>query len=114
MVVADGFTRAIAGTGPVFLAFLVPHVLAGLTAVASGAAVMASRKGTRRHARTGAAYFWAISALAATSAGLTAIRGSRDLSLLVLGVLALALAGAGRHARRPLPPRWRANSDLAP
>jgi hypothetical protein len=31
MAVAPGFARAIAGTGPVFAAFLVPHILAGLT-----------------------------------------------------------------------------------
>jgi len=33
MAVAPGFARAIAGTGPVFAAFLVPHILAGLTAI---------------------------------------------------------------------------------
>lgn len=45
------FARAIAGTGPVFAAFLVPHILAGLTAI--------SRKGTERHVRAGTAYFGA-------------------------------------------------------
>lgn len=62
------------GTGPVFAAFLVPHILAGLTAISSGALVMVSRKGTERHVRAGTAYFWAITVLAATAAGLTAIR----------------------------------------
>jgi hypothetical protein len=66
MAVAPGFARAIAGTGPVFAAFLVPHTLAGLTAI--------SRKGTERHVRAGTAYFGAITVLAATAAGLTAIR----------------------------------------
>jgi uncharacterized membrane protein len=74
MAAAPGFARAIAGTGPVFAAFLVPHILAGLTAISSGALIMVSRKGTERHMRAGTAYFWAITVLAATAAGLTAIR----------------------------------------
>ncbi len=94
--------RAIAGTGPVFLAFLIPHMLAGLTVTVTGAVVMVSPKGTRRHVRTGTAYFWAMAVLVATAAGLTAIRGSRDLPVFLLGLLALALASAGRHARRQL------------
>ena len=115
MVSADGFTRAIAGTGPVFAALLIPHILAGLTAVASGAMVMVSRKGTRRHVRAGTAYVWALAVLVTTAAGLTAIRGTRDLGVFLLGVLALALAGAGRHVRRhPRARPWRAWPGHAP
>ena len=66
MAVAPGFARAVAETGPVFAAFLVPHILAGLTATSSGALVMVSRKGTESHVRAGTAYFWAITVLAAT------------------------------------------------
>ncbi len=107
--ITPGFAPAIAGTGPVFVAFLIPHILAGLTAIASGAVVVVSRKGTRRHVRTGTIYFWAIAVLAATAAGLTAIRGSRDLTVFLLGVLALALASTGRRARRhPRARPWRA------
>lgn len=102
MALTPGFARAIAGTGPVFLAFLVPHILAGLAATATGAVVMVSRKGTRRHVRTGTAYFWAMAVLVVTAAGLTAIRGPRDLPVFLLGALALVLAGAGRRARRQL------------
>lgn len=75
MAITPGFARAIAGTGPVFAAFLIRHILAGLTALASGALAMVSRKGTRLHARIGTGYFWAIAVLAATAAGLTTIRG---------------------------------------
>jgi len=99
-VVTPGFARAVAGTGPAFLVFLIPHILAGLTATAVGAAFVVSRKGTRRHVRMGTAYFWALAVLVVTAAGLTAIRGLRDLPVFGLGVLALTLAGAGRHVRR--------------
>ena len=82
-----------------FIAVLIPHIMAGLTALSSGAVVIVSRKGTAWHVRAGTTYFWAIAALAATAAGLTAVRGVRDLPVLGLGLLALALAAAGRHAR---------------
>jgi hypothetical protein len=59
--------------------------------------------------RAGATYFWAIALLTATAAGLTAVRGARDLPVFGLGLLALALAAAGRHARRQPGARlWRA------
>jgi hypothetical protein len=100
IAITPGFAPAIAGTGPVFLAFLIPHILAGLTATAAGVAVIVSRKGTRRHFRMGTAYFWALAGLVVTAAGLTVIRGPRDLPVFGLGVLALTLAAAGRRARR--------------
>ncbi|MGC1287085.1 MAG: hypothetical protein WA895_29555, partial [Streptosporangiaceae bacterium] len=95
--VGPGPPPAVASSGPVFTAFLIPHIVAGLTALSSGAAVLVSRKGTGRHVRAGSTYFWAIALLAATAAALTAVRGARDLPVLGLGLLALALAAAGRH-----------------
>lgn len=107
--VGPGPPPAVASSGPVFTAFLIPHIVAGLTALSSGAAVLVSRKGTGRHVRAGSTYFWAIALLAATAAALTAVRGARDLPVLGLGLLALALAAAGRHARRQPGARlWRA------
>ena len=107
--VGGGPPPAVARAGPTFTAFLVPHIMAGLTALSSGAAVLVARKGTAWHMRAGATYFWAIALLAATAAGLTAVRGARDLPVLGLGLLALALAAAGRHARRQPGARpWRA------
>jgi uncharacterized membrane protein len=115
LAITPGFARAIAGTGPAFAVFLVPHILAGLTALTSGAAVLVARKGTRWHVRAGSLYAWALAALVVTAAGLTAIRGLRDLPVLLLGALALALAGTGRHARRhPLSRPWRAWPGHAP
>jgi hypothetical protein len=93
--VEGGPPAAVARAGPAFAAFLVPHIMAGLTALSSGAAVLVARKGTAWHVRAGATYFWAIALLAATAAGLTAVRGARDLPVLGLGLLALALAAAG-------------------
>jgi hypothetical protein len=43
-----------------FSAFLVFHILAGLTCVVTGAGAAASRKGPRRHPRLGTVYYWAL------------------------------------------------------
>ena len=98
--VGPGPPPAVARAGLLFTAFLVPHIVAGLTALSSGAVILISRKGTGWHVRAGATYFWAIALLVATAAGLTAVRGARDLPVFGLGLLALALAAAGRHVRR--------------
>ena len=39
----------VGSTAPVFLAFLAVHVIAGLTAVLTGAIAALTRKGSRRH-----------------------------------------------------------------
>lgn len=98
MAVAPGFARAIAGTGPVFAAFLVPHILAGLTAISSGALVMVSRKGTERHVRAGTAYFWAITVLAAT--GFTST-DSASMAMSVLTGIAMLSYAANLYLLRP-------------
>jgi hypothetical protein len=100
MAAAPGFARAIAGTGPVFAAFLVPHILAGLTAICSGALVMVSRKGTERHVRAGTAYFGAITVLAATgftSAG----AGSASMAMSVLTGIAMLCYAANLYLLSP-------------
>jgi hypothetical protein len=100
---------AVARAGPVFIAVLVPHIIAGLTALSSGTVILVARKGTGWHVRAGTTYFWAIAALVVTAAGLTAVRGPRDLPVFGLGLVALALAASGRHARRhPGERPWRA------
>jgi uncharacterized membrane protein len=99
----------VARAGPVFTAFLVPHIIAGLTALSSGAVILVARKGTRWHVRAGTTYVWAIAALTATAAGLTTVRGPRDLPVFGFGLLAVALAAGGRQAvRHPGVRPWRA------
>ncbi len=106
--VAGGFSGALAGTGPVFSAFLAVHVLAGLTAVAAGALAATAPKRRGRHTRAGTACYWAITALFATATAMTAMRPARDYYLFLLGALAFTLATAGRHARRhPHARPWR-------
>lgn len=96
----SGFDTAIAGTGPVFLAFLAVHVPAGLAAVICGALAATAPKGRGRHTRWGTIYFWAIAVVSATATAMAAIRPALDWYLALLGALAFALAAAGRDYRR--------------
>ncbi len=96
----SGLSRAVAGTGPVFLAFLAVHVPAGLAAVISGALAATAPKRRGRHTLAGAIYYRAIAMVFATATALAVIRPARDWYLALLGALALALAAAGRDYRR--------------
>jgi hypothetical protein len=96
----------VGSTAPVFLAFLAVHVLAGLTAVASGAAAALARKGSVRHVRAGRLFYRALTVVVATAAVLAAMRWRQDYYLLIIGAVALAAATAGyqhrrRHRHRP-------------
>ncbi|HEY2984721.1 MAG TPA: hypothetical protein VGJ38_11250 [Jatrophihabitantaceae bacterium] len=91
-------------TAPIFLAVLAVHVLAGLTAVATGATVMLARKGTPRHVRIGRWYYRALGAVFATALALTAMRPRQDYHLALIGLVAFTAATIGvEHRRRHRP-----------
>lgn len=87
-------------TRPVFLAILLVHVLAGMTAVVTGAAAALSKKHPGRHPRAGRCYLWALGAVFITAAALAVLRWPHDLHLLILGCIAFATAMVGWLARR--------------
>lgn len=94
----------VGSTTPIFLAFLAVHVLAGLTAVASGAAAALSRKGSHRHIRAGRWFHRAITVVFATAVALGALRWRQDYHLVIIGAVAFGAATAGvmhRRMRRP-------------
>src|SRR5689334_17289254 len=94
----------VGSTAPAFLAVLAIHVLAGLTAVTTGAIAALARKGSPRHIRAGRWYYRAISAVFVTAAALAAMRWAQDWYLLVIGAIAFTAATAGylhRRLRRP-------------
>ena len=94
----------VGSTAPVFLAFLAVHVIAGLTAVATGAAAALARKGSSP-----------TSGRAAGSTGLSpwslppprswrAMRWRQDYYLFIIGALAFTAATIGyQHRRRHRP-----------
>jgi hypothetical protein len=94
----------VGSTAPVFLAFLAVHVLAGLTAVVTGAIAALTRKGSRRHIRAGRGYYRAITVVFATATLLAAMRWRQDYYLFLIGVAAFAAATIGyQHRRRHRP-----------
>ena len=94
----------VGSTAPVFLAFLAVHVIAGLTAVITGAAAALARKGSLRHIRAGRWYYRAITVVFATATALAAMRWDRDWYLFILGAVAFTAATTGYlHRRRHRP-----------
>ncbi len=94
----------VGSTAPIFLAVLAVHVLAGLTAVATGATVTLTGKGTPRHVRTGRWYYRALGTVFATALALTAMRPRQDYHLALIGLVAFTAATIGvEHRRRHRP-----------
>jgi hypothetical protein len=94
----------VGSTAPAFLAFLSAHVLAGLTAVTTGAVAALSRKGSPRHIRAGRWYYRAITVVFATATILAALRWRQDYYLFLIGAVAFTAATIGfQHRRRHRP-----------
>ena len=94
----------VGSTAPVFLAFLALHVIAGLTAVLTGAIAALARKGSPRHIRAGRWFYRAITVLFATATVLSAMRWRQDYDLFIIGAVAFTAATIGyQHRRRHRP-----------
>jgi hypothetical protein len=94
----------VGSTAPVFLAFLAVHVIAGLTAVATGAVAALARKGSPRHIRAGRWFYRGITVVFATATILAAMRWRQDYYLFIIGAMAFAAATLGyQHRRRRRP-----------
>ena len=94
----------VGSTAPVFLAFLAVHVLAGLTAVITGAIAALVRKGSPRHIRAVRNYYRAITVVFATATALAAMRWQQDYYLFIIGAVAYTAATIGYlHRRRHRP-----------
>jgi hypothetical protein len=98
------FGDQVGSTAPVFLAFLAVHVLAGLTAVVTGATAALVRKGSPRHISAGRWFYRAITVVFATATVLAALRWRQDYDLFIIGVVAFTAATVGYlHRRRHRP-----------
>jgi len=94
----------VGSTAPVFLGFLAVHVLAGLTAVVTGAVAALVRKGSPRHIRAGRWYYLAITVVFVTATVLAALRWRQDYYLFIIGAVAFTAATIGyQHRRRHRP-----------
>jgi hypothetical protein len=94
----------VGSTAPVFLAFLAVHVIAGLTAVITGAAAALTRKGSPRHIKAGRWFYRAITVVFATATALAVMRWRQDYYLLIIGAVAFTATTIGyQHRRRHRP-----------
>jgi hypothetical protein len=94
----------VGSTAPVFLAFLAIHVIAGLTAVITGAIAALTRKGSPRHIRAGRWFYRAITVVFATAIALAIMRWRQDYYLVIIGATAFTAATIGyQHRRRHRP-----------
>jgi hypothetical protein len=94
----------VGSTAPVFLAILAIHVIAGLTAVITGAIAALTRKGSARHIRAGRWFYRAIAVVFATAIGLAIMRWRQDYYLVIIGAVAFTAATIGyQHRRRHRP-----------
>lgn len=90
-----------------FLVVIAVHVAAGLVAVVAGIVAMMSAKAPGRHPRAGTIYFWSLSIVCLTMAGIVVWRWPTDNVLGLLGVTAFATAFVGRRSRRRARMGWR-------
>jgi len=93
----------IPNAGPVFLAALAVHVIAGLTCVIGGAIAALTHKGSQSHRRFGRAYFWGLLIVYVTLTVMSAIRWKENAYLFAIGTLAFTagLTGCLNRRRRP-------------
>ncbi len=90
----------VGSSSPVFLVFLAVHVLAGLTAVITGAVAALTRKGSRGHIRAGRVFYRSITLVFATATILAAMRWQQDYYLFIVGAIAFTAATIGYQHRR--------------
>ena len=89
-----------------FRVVIAVHVAAGLAAVVAGIVAMMSTKASGRHPRAGTVYFWSLSIVCLTMAGIVVWRWPTDNALGLLGVTAFATAVIGRRSHRRVHSGW--------
>jgi len=100
-LLADRFLgQHVGSTAPLFLAFLAVHVVAGTTAVITGATAALVHKPGVRHLQAGRRYYRAITVLSGTGAALAVMRWREDAYLLVIAAVMFTAATIGVRARR--------------
>jgi hypothetical protein len=94
----------VGSTAPLFLVFLAIHVIAGLTAVITGAVAALVRKGSPRHVSAGRWFYRAITMVFVTATALAIMRWRQDYYLFIIGAVGFTAATIGdQHRRRHRP-----------
>lgn len=90
----------------VFLAFIVVHIVLGLTCTISGVVAMLSRKQKGTHSKAGKIYYLAMTALFITVIITSIMRWPHNIHLLVIGTFTYILTLMGRLIAKAKRPNW--------
>lgn len=100
------FGVPVPSTDPVFLTFVVIHILISLVCVVSGVLAMLTQKASRRHPIFGKIYFWSMLSAFVTVVILSVMRWPHNIHLLSIGTLAVIFTYAGRRMARSKMSSW--------
>jgi uncharacterized membrane protein len=98
--VTNVFGVPVPSTDPVFLNVVRFHIVAGIACVAAGIAAMLADKGRGRHSMLGTIYYWCVTFIVASAAGLSVVRWTENMHLFFLGVLSFTAATIARMVLR--------------
>lgn len=98
--------------GPVFVAVLALHVVAGLTAVVSATGACLARKRPGGHPRWGRVYLVALGVVGVTAVAMAVLRWPVTAHLAAVAAVACGLAAFGWQARRRHRPGWPARHAI--
>jgi uncharacterized membrane protein len=100
------FGVPVPSTDPIFLTFVVIHILIALVCVISGLLAMLTEKTKRQHPSFGKIYFWGMLSAFVTVSVLSVMRWPHNIHLLSIGTLAFAFTYAGRGIARRKRLNW--------
>ena len=90
------FGVPVPSTNPIFLIFVVVHILIALVCVISGLLAMLINKTSRKHPFFGRVYFWSMLSAFVTVIILSFMRWPFNIHLLLIGIFATAFSTIGR------------------
>jgi uncharacterized membrane protein len=102
----DLFGIPVPSTSPVFLTFVVVHIIISLACVVSGLLAMFAIKGGKRHSIYGKVYFWSMLSAFATIVILSAMRWPHNIHLLSIGTLAVSSVYLGWRLAKNQKKNW--------
>jgi uncharacterized membrane protein len=102
----DLFGIPVPSTNPVFLTFVVVHIIISLTCVVSGALAMFADKGGKRHSIYGKVYFWSMLSAFVTIVILSIMRWPHNIHLLSIGILAVSCVYLGWRLAKNQKKNW--------
>lgn len=106
------FGIPVPSTDKVFLAFIVAHIILGLTCVLAGLFAILANKTSKIHAHAGKIYFLGYTVLFITIIITSITRWPDNIHLMTIGIVGYFFAFAGRHMAHNHPKNWTRSHTL--